>query len=318
MHALVCDLGGTNLRVGLYSLDEKKILFINIYNCLEFKSLHFALEEFLKNHQQFNIKFLSIAVASPVDSNEIQMTNLDWIFNKEKLKKHLKLTDVFFLNDFEAIAFCIENLQDSQKELLINQISSEKSNICVLGSGTGLGVANLVYRSNEYIVIAGEGGHMSFAPKNDLEIGVLKFLQETYKRVSYERILSGQGIENIYKAICFIKGFVFSFKSASQISALAREKNKEAEQTFEMFFSAFASFAGDLALLINAKSGVYIAGGIVEKNYDLLDKAKFAKDFNQKGRFYNFNKDIPVYLIKEKQPGILGAQYYLEKQLTKN
>lgn len=312
---VVADIGGTNLRVGIVA-DNGKVEKLALFQCAEYSSLKSVLELYFSNNgiDSTNVN-ACLAIACPVDQDLIKMTNLPWQFSKTELKQQLKFKSLYLINDYTAIAWAVPNLSEQQKVKVGGGDVVDKKPIAICGPGTGLGVANVVWGSNQWVSIGGEGGHVDFAAVDDVEISILKFLQEKYPRVSYEQLLSGLGIEQIYQALCGLEKIKPENYNAKDISTKAL--NLECQicvATLNRFCMILGSFAGNLALSTAAFGGVYIAGGIVPRFIEYFQQSQFRQRFEAKNRFTEFNAGIATYVITEAQPGILGASAYLIQQ----
>jgi glucokinase len=187
---------------------------------------------------------------------------------------------------------------------------AESGSPCVaLGPGTGLGVATLATtHSGEPLVISGEGGHVDFAPVTNVEAAVLDFLRARYGRVSIERLCCGEGINNIYQALADYRNLKIKYSSAAEIGAAALSADDAlSKETMAMFFAVLGAAAGNFALTLGAKGGIYIAGGIVPRYLDLLRRSDFRARFLAKGRFADYLSDIPTFVVTHSQLGLLGA-----------
>lgn len=312
---VVADIGGTNLRVGVVT-SEGQVENLELFQCGEYSSLKAVLEiYFTKQNIDSSKVNACLAIACPVDNDLIKMTNLPWQFSKSELKQELSLNQLYLINDYTAIAWAVPNLSDQQKVKVGGGNVIDKKPIAICGPGTGLGVANVVWGTNQWVSIGGEGGHVDFAAVDDVDIGILKFLQEKYPRVSYEQLLSGLGIEQIYQALCSLKNVEAEPFEAKHISTKALENSCPiCVATLNQFCKILGSFAGNLALTTAAFGGVYIAGGIVPRFIEFFKQSEFRQRFEAKNRFTEFNAGIPTYVITEAQPGILGASAYLIQQ----
>jgi len=309
---LVADIGGTNIRIGI--TDEKgSIDALSVYQCNQYPSLSAVIKEYITEHhfEQCEIH-ACLAIACPVENDLIVMTNLPWEFSKSQLKQELQLSTFLLINDYTAIAHAIPLLNDNQKVQIGQGEAIANKPISICGPGTGLGVASLISANGKWISLSGEGGHVDFAPIDHLEQDILKFLLTKYSHVSYEQLLSGLGIEQIYQAIASSKQCEVPTLSAQDISAKALAKECElCELALAQFCKILGSFAGNLALTLGSFGGVYIAGGIVPRFIEYFKNTEFRKRFEEKGRLSGFNQNIPTYVITESQPGILGAAAYL-------
>jgi len=325
---LIADIGGTNIRIAqaisCEVSNDKDIEISNIetYQCQQFSSLAEVLAHYIEgkalNSSVINACF---AIACPVDNDLISMTNLPWQFSQKDLQQTLKLNTLNFINDYTAIAMAIPLLSDKQKVKIGGGSSIKGKPISVCGPGTGLGVANLIPISisgnEQWHCVSGEGGHIDFAPINDIEQQVKDFIHKMKMRVSYEQLLSGYGLEQVYQALLFINEAkeTSSFKdklSAKEITNKARAGTcATCEQTLTLFCNVLGSFAGDLALIMNSQGGVYIAGGIVPRFIDYLKGSDFRIRFETKGRLSSITEQAPTYVITEEQPGLLGAAAFV-------
>lgn len=319
---LVADIGGTNIRIAQTSKNNK-ITDIITYRCELFTSLSDVLIQYLKQTEILNCEIHAcLAIACPTDNDWITMANLPWQFSQKSLKRELSLTSLTFINDYTAIAMAIPFLSDKQKVKIGGGEPETGKAISVCGPGTGLGVATLVpinkATQHYWHCLNSEGGHVDFAPVDDIDIAILKYLKALKKRVSYEQLLSGYGLEQIYQALLFIRveqGLYNKSLSAADISQRAVENEcKVCKLALQQFCRVLGSFAGNLALLSNSLGGVYIAGGIVPRFVDFIKESDFRKRFEDKGRLSNITQQTPSYIITEAQPGLLGAAVHLNQQ----
>lgn len=321
---LVADIGGTNIRL---ALTDKKNNLTNIetYQCAKFKNLVEVISQYLaENTMHSSCINACLAIACPIDNDQIVMTNLPWQFSQKDLKQQLKLNSLTLINDFTAIAMAIPFLSNEQKVQIGSGEPTPSKAISVCGPGTGLGVATLIPIENKWHCLGGEGGHMDFAPVDVLEIKILHYLQKIKSRVSYEQLLSGYGLEQIFQALVALnnqpsnqtsKHNTAEYKlSAEQISSRAIANScATCYQALSLFCRVLGSFAGNLALTANSLGGVYIAGGIVPKFIEFIQQSDFRARFEAKGRLSALTQQAPTYVITETQPGLLGASAYLNQ-----
>ncbi len=325
---LIADIGGTNIRLAQatakpgMAIRDIDINDIETYQCQEFSSLADVVAHYIDVKELSNsVINACFAIACPVDNDLISMTNLPWQFSQKELKQALQLNSLSFINDYTAIAMAIPLLSEQQKVKIGGGKSISGKPISVCGPGTGLGVANLVplnvSGNAQWHCISGEGGHIDFAPVNEIEQQVMNFIQGIKKRVSYEQILSGYGLEQIYQALLFIN----QSKEITTMNDKLTAKNITTkalngtcgvcEQTLTLFCDVLGSFAGNLALIMNSQGGVYIAGGIVPRFIDYLKMSDFRTRFETKGRLSSITEQAPTYVITEQQPGLLGAAAFV-------
>lgn len=316
-YAIVADIGGTFARFSRVNLVDLHMDKIEIYPCAEFTSFESVLITYQTQHSLQNLKRVAIAIACPVIDDLISMTNCHWQFSINALKAKLNLSELKVMNDFTAIAMSLPVLASHDLVQVGEGYSDVTKMKVVLGAGTGLGVACLVPTQHSYSAYAGEGGHADWGAKNEQEWFIYNYLKNNYSHVSVERLLSGHGLENLYKALAAFTGEDKAPLKAAEIIALAlRQQCPIAEATIKQFFSSLGAYAGDLALTLGAFGGVYIAGGIVPRLLSLIQQSEFRSSFENKGRFTDFNSLIPTYVITAEQPGILGAAVTLKHSLA--
>ncbi|HHF7365776.1 TPA: glucokinase [Legionella bozemanae] len=317
-YAIVADIGGTFARFSRVNLENLIMDKIEIYSCAAYDSLESALLAYKAQHQLDEIKQVALAIACPVLDDVICMTNAHWRFSTSELKHKLGLTELKVLNDFSAIAMSLPVLSEQQLLQIGGGIADKNGAKAVLGAGTGLGVAFLASNQEGYFAQAGEGGHVSWGAKTEQEWFIYCYLKKKYEHVSYERLLSGHGLENLYQALGAFHQQEKVYAPASEIITLAlAQECTIAQATVAQFFAILGSYAGDLALIFAAFGGIYIAGGIVPRLISLLGRSDFRSRFEEKGRFKAFNAKIPTYVITAEQPGILGAAVYLKQSWSR-
>jgi glucokinase len=315
-YAIVADIGGTFARfarVNLVNLHRDKI---EIYTCAEFASIESVFTAYQSTHALNEITQAAIAIACPVLDDSICMTNCHWQFSVKALKDNLGLSRLQVINDFNAIAMSIPALAKDEQLQIGNGYANATKMKVVLGAGTGLGVASLACNQGIYTAYAGEGGHASWGAKTEQEWFIYTFLKNRYTHVSYERLLSGHGLENLYQAIAaFQQQERPALKAAEIINLALSQQCSVARDAVSQFFASLGAYAGDLALTFGAFGGVYIAGGIVPRLLSLIPHSEFRTRFEDKGRFSDFNALVPTFVITADQPGILGAALNLKQSL---
>ncbi|MDX8000463.1 glucokinase [Xenorhabdus sp. Reich] len=316
-YALVGDIGGTNARLALCDVDTGQLSTVECYPCAHYASLEIVIRHYLQQ-QNCDIKYGCIAIACPVTDDVISMTNHSWCFSVSQMKASLGWERFEVINDFTAVSLAIPVLNAEDMIQIGGKQPQSKRPIAVYGAGTGLGVAHLIHTGTQWMSLPGEGGHVDFAPDSAEEDHMLNVLREEYGHVSAERVLSGPGLVNIYRSLMKLNGQSVEDLSPRDISDRALSGNcPTCKHALELFCSALGRFGGNLALNIGAFGGVYIAGGIVPRFLDFLQKSGFRKGFESKGRFTSYLKNIPVYLITHDKPGLLGAGSYIRQSLGK-
>lgn len=322
---IVADIGGTNARFAQTDIDNQ-LSHISTYKIAEFTSFEHVLETYLLE-RALKGKSLNVclAIAGLIEGDNITMTNLSWQFSKHSLQQAFNLNRLEVINDYTAIAMAVPLLSDEQKYQVGESkvVSSQLAPISVCGPGTGLGVATLVpiqfKESKIWHCVNSEGGHIDFAPVNELEVQIYQYLRKTLdKRVSYEQLLSGYGLEQVYQALVTIDKVAGvnlpSNRSAAEITTFALQAScNVCIKALNVFCAVLGSFAGNLSLLSNSTGGVYIAGGIVPRFVEFLQASEFRARFESKGRLSALPKSTPTYVIIEPQPGLLGAAAYINQ-----
>ncbi len=318
-HAIVADIGGTNARFSRVALDSLALDKVAVYPCAQFATLADALTHYMQQQDLADVKHVAVAIACPVTGDQISMTNFHWQFSVKAMQQQLGLAALNVMNDFTAVAMCLPALSSEQKVQVGTGHAQNGKPMAVLGAGTGLGVAHLLSVNGQFMPLPGEGGHVDWAAQNEQEWFIQQTLAKEYGHVSPERLLSGPGLEAIYKALALYRQQVVEPKSAAEIASLALSRQSTlAVDTVKQFFASLGSVAGDLALTLSTFGGVYIAGGIAPKLLPLLADSEFRARFEAKGRFSAFNRQIATYVVTAEQPGLVGAAVYLKQFLASN
>ncbi|MGV3345031.1 glucokinase [Enterobacteriaceae bacterium LUAb1] len=315
-YALVGDVGGTNVRLALCDISSGAISHVETFSTHAFDTLEAAVHHYLVR-QQKPVQHGCIAIACPVGGDWVEMTNHNWSFSVTEMRCRLGLESLEMINDFTAISMAIPALQE--KDLL--QFGGKKAvqgqPVAVYGAGTGLGVAHLIRAGNRWISLPGEGGHVDFAPGSKEESLILEILRSELGHISAERILSGAGLVNLYRAVVKSDGRQPENLQPQDISQRAVENRcSDCHRALALFCIALGRFGGNLALNLATLGGVYLAGGVVPRFLEFFKASGFRAAFEDKGRFRGYVQAIPVYLIMHEQPGLLGAGTYLRQSLT--
>ena len=315
MLSVVVDLGGTNIRLAVCQLETGKLSELKEFACAEFGSLEETLVQYFATLQD-EVKHLCVGIACPVEGDQITMTNLSWAFSQRALKEKLKLESLYVINDYTAISLAVPFLSSEEKIQIGGGEAQTDGVTAVFGPGTGLGVSHIIKQAGKWISLDGEGGHVSFTPNTREQADILFQLQEQFGHVSAERILSGQGLVNLYLSLCSLSGQKAEFKEPKDISKAALDGSCDiARRSLEVFCQVMGGFAGNLALNLNCTGGVYIAGGIVPRFVEFFQASEFRSFFEEKGRFKEYLANIPTFLITNDNPGLLGATVYLRQEL---
>lgn len=311
---LIGDIGGTNARFALADPDQPGYSQEQTFRCGDFQTAEQAVTRYLEMLGAPAPDAICLAAAGPVVDGRVRFTNNNWGLDTRDLAKAFGIDRVRLLNDFAAIAYALPLLQEDDcldiGLLPGRPLGGRDFTVGVLGPGTGLGAAGLVGRGGSVIPIVGEAGHLGFAPETDLQMQVLSQLRERFERVSDERLLSGPGLENIYAALCGLHDEPIASLAAADIFASgAANTNERASEALQLFFEVLGQAAGNLALMLGAEDGIYIAGGIVKRDPALLANSRFRTGFERKGRHRSLMEKIPTHVIMHPEPGLLGAGY---------
>lgn len=292
---LIGDVGATKtlLFLARYEKGWPKVVKKEQFLCKNFPSLEEIIEKFLEGKK--NVKHAVIGVPGVVELGKSSLTNLSWIVDKKKIQKLLEIQTLILLNDLELLGYGISSLKDEDVATLQKGEQKKEGVKIVLSVGTGLGEAIVIGEK----VLATEGGHEDFAATSDEEIAFLQFMKTSLSHVSYERILSGEGIKNVYE--------FFSKKRDLDPEDIFVEQTPSCKQAVEFFLQTLGKEAGNLALKTLPHGGVYLSGGVLKKNALVLQKPEFLEGFCSKGRFSDLLKTFPVYLIKNDAPLIHGG-----------
>lgn len=305
---LVADIGGTNARFALVNEQTRDLHDIRVLACKDYANIDQAIRYYLSEVGVAEIERAAIALACPVDVEHIRMTNNHWNFVRKELQATLGLNELKLLNDFTAMALGMLEVSESDLiELVAGKLQPSHYPRMVVGPGTGLGVSTLIPYQQGWHALSTEGGHVSFAPTDELSLVIWKQMMSRYGRVSVERILSGQGLLETYLIICDDKGIKPSANTPAEVTALALDGEPCASLALNKFCQILGELAGDAVLLVGAKGGVYLCGGILPRIIDFLKTSDFIQGFYHKGRFENYLKEVPVWLCKADFPGLLGC-----------
>ena len=319
---LIADIGGTNARFAIETI-KFKYEHTLVLACKDYKGLSDAINNYLVQVGfEQKIKNAAIALPSPEVQDIYQMVNSPWqAFSAKKTKQESDLDNLLLLNDFHALSLSIPFIARNNLIRLGGlRAPDETKPIAIIGPGTGLGMATLIKTPlGDYFSIPSEGGRSSFAPVNEEEIELWRFVHKRFSHVSFERFISGSGLQLIYEGLYSINKRVLDrLPEPSEIVDLGiNNKDWISRQTVEIFCRMFGTVASNLAVIVNSFGGLYIGGGIVPKMVDFFIKSEFRSRFEDKGRYRPYLVNMPIYIIMEEFPAFLGASYALDTYLTK-
>lgn len=324
MYIIAADVGGTKTRLAFADANgSHHVLYEARYLSSEFDGFEPMLQTFIKDSVSAGVSVdatrvdaLSLALPGLVNATSACLTNLPWVIRKQPLLDGFGVKDVYFMNDFQASAFGTSQLQEKDR-ILLNPGASNLTEPCdsltrnttrvAVGAGTGLGVAWAEDGLQDGQKIAHaydtEGGHVDFAPTDDTQIALLKFLQHRFGHVSYERILSGDGLVSLYQ---FFAGDQHDGISAEWVNRQS-ESNEAADKALSLFVQIYGAYIGNIALLFKPGGGIFITGGIAEKISKRMQSEEFINAYLNKGRMRALVDQIAVYLVTNDRVGVLGA-----------
>lgn len=304
---LIGDIGGTNARFSILvdAYAEPKP-FPNVRTA-DYATIDDAIQSVVLDKTSVQPRSAILAVAGPIDGDEIDLTNCDWIVRPKMMIADLGFEDVLVVNDFEAQALAIAALPEEYREALGSSDEPHLASRVVLGPGTGLGVAGLVYARHMWFPVPGEGGHVDVGPRSERDFEIFPHLRRIEGRVSAEEILSGRGVVNIYQAICTADGLEPAFSDPADITAHGLSgANPQAVETLALFATYLGRVAGDMALIFMARGGVYLAGGISQKIIPALKGPEFRAAFEDKAPHSELMRTIPTFVVTHPQAALAG------------
>ena len=310
------DIGGTNARFGWQASAHAPITDVHVLPCADYAGLFEAATAYLDLAGKTTPPSAAFGIANPVTGDAIAMTNHHWRFSVGELRMQLGLQRLLLLNDFTALALSLTTLADNNKLQVGSGSPSPDAAIGLIGPGTGLGVSGLLPlgHQNKWIPIAGEGGHVTLSATNDAEFELIKHLQKRYGHVSGERVVSGTGLVDLYHALGDLHGGTArEIVTAAQVLERATlEPGSRAVEAIDLFCAFLGSAAGDLALTLGARGGIYIGGGIVPRLGARFNASPFRARFEDKGRFKTYLEKVPTWVINSPvSPALAGASQAL-------
>jgi glucokinase len=320
---LAGDVGGTKVHLALYDFIDGRLKHLRDekFPAREYAGLEEIVKEFLASDK---VTAACFGVPGPVRDGRLRLTNLPWTLDSRELAKDLGIAHVFLINDLEANGYGIAELQPDQIYTLSDGDASQIGNRALIAAGTGLGEGILIWNGRMHMPFPSEGGHADFAPRNENEIDLLRFLKQKYNgRVSFERVVSGMGMTGIYEFLRDVRGveeptwLAEKLTDAEDPNSVITEVGLAAraeicEKTLDMFVSSYGAEAGNLALKVLSVGGLYVGGGIAPRILEKLKDGTFIKAFTDKGRLSQLLINMPVRVILESRAALLGAAAYGE------
>lgn len=319
---LAGDIGGTKTNLAFFEVegDTFKTVSEATYASQEFRALEELLQEFLGSHSH-KVEFASLSIAGPVINGTCKATNIPWNVDSASVSSQLGFSNTWLINDLEANAHGITHLSEDEYVVLHAGKPGMHGNACVVSAGTGLGEAGMFWNGDGYIPFACEGGHTDFGPRNDEQIELLRYIRRDHRHVSYERVLSGMGLLNIYEFLrdtnrmeepeWLSQELAKEDDQAATISRFAMEgKAQICVKALDIFAEIYGAEAGNAALKFMAFGGVFLGGGIAPKIIDKLKQPAFMEAFLDKGRMSAVMEYMPVKVIMNNRTALYGAARY--------
>ncbi len=320
---LAGDVGGTKVHLALYDFigGNLKHTQDKQFPAKEYSGLEEIVKEFLGKDK---VTAACFGVPGPVRDGRLRLTNLPWTLDSRELSASLGIQHVFLINDLEANGYGVAELSADQIYTLSEGDASQIGNRALIAAGTGLGEGLLAWNGRIHVPYPSEGGHTDFGPRNEEEIELLRYLQQKYNgRISYERVVSGMGLTNIFEFLRDSRGMEEPKWLAEKIAAAhdpnsvitemaLSVKSEICEKALDMFVSVYGAEAGNLALKVLSVGGLYVGGGIAPKILEKLKDGTFMKAFIDKGRLSQLLINMPVRIILESRAALMGAAAYAE------
>ncbi len=312
---LIADIGGTYARFAVETAMGRFEQAASL-KCADYPDFHAAVSAYLTRLSAVRIEHAAIAIANPVDGDEVRMTNYHWHFSIEEMRQQLGLETLVVVNDFTALAMAVPRLSPHERRQVGGGDARENSVTGVLGAGSGLGVSGLIPANDGWVALGTEGGHAAVSPRDERELTVLRYAWRQYSHVSFERLLSGPGLELIYRALADDAGQPNAALAAPEITQRGLAgADPLCVETIELFCSLLGTAAGNLAVTLGAMGGIFIGGGIVPRLGEFFDRSVFRARFEDKGRFRDYLRAIPTYVITSSNATFVGASAILDSQL---
>ncbi len=315
---LIADIGGTFAR---FALEVAPHVFEQTASlrCADFSDFHSAVTAYLSGLTGVSpgdIRHAAVAIANPVAGDQVRMTNYHWQFSIEQMRERLHFDNLVVVNDFTALAMALPSLSPLQRRQLGGGSAIPRSVVGLIGAGTGLGVSGLIPAGDGWIALGTEGGHTSFSPHDEREVAILQYAWRFFEHVSFERLLSGSGIELIFRALTDRAGLPERILDAPEITRQALAGTDAlCKEAIDVFCAILGTAAANLAVSQGAFGGIYIGGGIVPRLGLYFDQSPFRARFENKGRFTDYMKGIPSFVITATDATLVGAAVILAAQL---
>ena len=322
---LAGDVGGTKVHLALYQFAGGRLQHVTDerFPAREYTGLEAVVRAFFAKHSHPDVTSACFGVPGPVRNGRLKLTNLPWLLDARELSRSLEIDHIFLINDLEANGYGIPELTSDQVYTLSTGDPSILGNRGLVSAGTGLGEAVLMWNGKVHVPVASEGGHCDFAPRDETEMALLRYLQKMLRgRVSYERVVSGLGLKNVYSFLRDEQGMTESPELRERMeqqdpNAVIGElgesgKDELCTRALDIFVSVYGAEAGNLALKVLATGGMFVGGGIAPKVLHKMRDGTFMHAFTDKGRLSELLVQTPVHIILESRAALMGAAAYAE------
>lgn len=318
---LAGDVGGTNTRLGFFQFAEGRMTAeaTATYPSREHDSLDEIVRKFVAEHPQ-HFEVACFAIAGPVKQGKVSTTNLAWTVDAARLAKQFDLRSIELINDLEAIGHGLPQLAPEDLATLAQGTPDSRGNRAIIAAGTGLGEAGCYWDGREHRPFACEGGHVDFAPRNELEVELLRYLLGKFGRVSYERVLSGSGLFELYQFLhhsgrgeedsALTETLYQQAHPAPIVRAALDGRSERCELALDLFVSLYGAEAGNLGLKLMARGGIFVGGGIAPRIIERLRRPAFLDALTAKGRMKPLLDSMPVHVVLNDKVGLAGAAHY--------
>lgn len=298
MNLLVGDIGGTHTRLAIGTASG--FVAVHVYDNDDHPEPLTLFQAFISSlPEELRPRQARFAVAAPVVSDDVHLTNRDWHLNGQQLREALGLQSVKLINDFAAIVLGVPGLQAGGYHKIGGGSVTAHAAVLALGPGTGFGMAAAVPSSGHWTVVSSEGGHATLSILGHRELDIVEHLHGRGHPTAIEEVLSGPGLLNLYQAIAGLDGSPQAANTQEQVTQLARNGDKLGLEALDLFFRFLGRTTGDMALAFNAAGGVYLAGGILPKLLSELERSRFREEFENKGSFSSYVSGMPTFLVTD-------------------
>ncbi|PWT78891.1 MAG: glucokinase [Bacteroidetes bacterium] len=329
INVLAGDIGGTKTNLALFKADVNGIEQVteSSFQSSKFSSFEDMLKEFLAAHDNIKLDRICLGVAGPVFQGKVELTNLSWYIDASALAKLAKTKSVTLINDLEATAFGLAGLSENDIIMIHPGAAEQGGNLAILAPGTGLGEGGLYWDGKSYFPFPTEGGHSDYSPRTEFDLELYSFLQKRYEVVSWEKVIAGPGIRDIYDFLCEVKKrprqewLMRAFENQDPSAVISESGLAESDPTcseaMQNYVRYLARESSNLVLKLKATGGLFLGGGIPPKITSLLQQNVFYDNFLDCDRMQDLIRKVPVAILLNDKTALIGAGYYGSYGITK-